>query len=67
MSIGEQIRAGREELRLTQEELAEKLDISRQAVSKCCLLYTSAQKVEGGMVYGGALRMVGEDERNWGL
>ena len=26
-----------------------------------------AQKVEGGMVYGGALRMVGEDERNWGL
>ena len=34
MSIGEQIRAGREELRLTQEELAEKLDISRQAVSK---------------------------------
>ena len=34
MSIGEQIRARREELRLTQEELAEKLDISRQAVSK---------------------------------
>ena len=26
-----------------------------------------AQKVDGGMVYGGALRMVGEDERNWGL
>ena len=34
MRIGEQIRARREELCLTQEELAEKLDISRQAVSK---------------------------------
>ena len=34
MSIAEQIKQKREELNMTQEELAEQLDISRQAVSK---------------------------------
>lgn len=34
MSIAEQIKQKREELNMTQEELAERLDISRQAVSK---------------------------------
>ncbi len=34
MSLGKTIKEKREELRMTQEELAEKLDVSRQAVSK---------------------------------
>lgn len=34
MTFGEQIKQKREALGLTQEELAEKLDVSRQAISK---------------------------------
>ena len=34
MSLGEQIRAAREEKGISQEELAERLGVSRQAVSK---------------------------------
>ena len=34
MTLGEQIKRAREERRLTQEQLAEAMEISRQAVSK---------------------------------
>ena len=34
MELGKRIRDRREELKLTQEELAEQLDVSRQAISK---------------------------------
>ena len=34
MTYGERIKQGREEKELTQEQLAESLDVSRQAVSK---------------------------------
>ena len=34
MTYGTRIKQAREDLRLTQEQLAEQLDVSRQAVSK---------------------------------
>ena len=41
LEIANRLLALRREHGYSQEELAYKLGVSRQAVSKCCLLYTS--------------------------
>ena len=41
MNFPEKLQKLRKERGWSQEELANRITVSRQAVSKCCLLYTS--------------------------